>query len=59
MVIETQWLQTALGLCGVKTTKRQSDNLTAELYEVEEVKKLIWVFCSPCTMKVLGDTVMH
>lgn len=59
VVIETQWLQTALGLCGVKTTKQQCDNLTTELYEVEEVQKLIWVSCSPHATEAFRDTVMH
>lgn len=37
----------SIGTWWCEDTKRQCDNLTTQLYEVEEVKKLIWVFCTP------------
>lgn len=38
-------------------TKRRFDNLTTQLCEVAEAKKLIWHFCPPDNMKALS--VMH
>lgn len=47
----------SIGTWWREDTKRRCDNLTTQLYEVEEVKKLIWVFCPPHTIRVLS--VMH
>lgn len=47
----------SIGIWWSEDTKQQCDNLTIELYEEKEVKKLIWVFCSQLTIKILN--VMH
>lgn len=44
----------SIGTWWREDTKRQCDNLTTQLYEVEEVEKLIWVFCQQHTTAALS-----
>lgn len=49
----------SIGTWWREDTKRRCDNLTTQLYEVEEVKKLIWVFCTPPLHYMKALSVMH